>query len=122
MIQANWHYVLLAVSSPPGVSVDVLSLRQAIQESVASNHGMTMASVTVDVMWWCDDSKRIVIRLDKRFVAKRTCEHRLKIDYSDAVKVMAAIAASNSVPRMTVISDTAFLPALTAITATEPLL
>lgn len=37
------------------------------------------------------------------------------------MKVMAAIAASNSGPRMTVISDTAFLPALTAIVGAEPL-
>lgn len=37
------------------------------------------------------------------------------------MKVMAAIAASNSGPRMTVISDTAFLPALTAIAGAEPL-
>ncbi|KAF9497399.1 hypothetical protein BDN71DRAFT_609573 [Pleurotus eryngii] len=105
VIQANWHYLLLAVSSHPDTSVDVLSLRQAIQESVASNHGMTMASVTLDVMWWCNGTKRMIVRLDKR----------------DAMKVMAAIAASNSVPRMTVISDTAFLPALTAIAGAEPL-
>ncbi|KAL4264021.1 Ribonucleases P/MRP subunit Pop8-like domain-containing protein [Pleurotus pulmonarius] len=105
VIQANWHYLLLAASSSPGVSVDVLSLRQAIQESVASNHGMTMASVTLDILWWCHDNKRMIIRLDKR----------------DAVKVMAALAASNSVPRLSVISDTAFLPALIAIASTESL-
>ncbi|KAJ6465698.1 hypothetical protein C8R45DRAFT_490774 [Mycena sanguinolenta] len=92
------QYLLLRTSPP----VEELALRQILQENLAQAFGVTVSGTHLHVLWVKEPKQneadgRALIRIDNG---------------DDVTRVLAALVASSSSPRLALIKASAFLPSL----------
>ncbi|KAF7369738.1 hypothetical protein MVEN_00305400 [Mycena venus] len=93
------QYLLLRTSPP----VEELALRQTLQENLAQAFGITASGTHLDVLWVSSPT-------EKDAGAGRAL---IRVDHGDdATRVLAAIVASSSSPRLALVKASVFLPSL----------
>ncbi|KAI0830294.1 hypothetical protein BC628DRAFT_1313200 [Trametes gibbosa] len=99
-LRSPYRYIRFAVSPP---SADALTLRKTLQDALGQSLGLVRAHTYVDLLWLADDGSALVVRVGE----------------SDASSLLAAVTASTARPRLSVVKDSPFLPAL--LCTAEPL-
>ncbi|EIW56473.1 uncharacterized protein TRAVEDRAFT_127397 [Trametes versicolor FP-101664 SS1] len=92
-LPSSHRYIRFAVSPP---CTDALTLRKTIQDALGQSFGLVSSHTYVDLLWLADDGTAVVVRIGE----------------TDAPKLLAAVTASNATPRLSVVKESSFLPAL----------
>ena len=61
------RYIRLSVVPP---SLNSLSLRKSLQDSLDSLFGVTSASIYVDILWLADDGSQLILRVNEQSVQR----------------------------------------------------
>ncbi|KAF8621320.1 hypothetical protein AX15_007858 [Amanita polypyramis BW_CC] len=96
-LPSTYRYIRLSVVPP---MQDALTLRKAVQDGLGQLFGITSSSVYVDILWINDDGSQFVLRVNE----------------GDAGKLLAAVATTGEPPRLSLIKQSTFLPALLSLT------
>ncbi|KAI1790548.1 hypothetical protein LXA43DRAFT_482963 [Ganoderma leucocontextum] len=91
------HYIRFGVSPP---CADPLTIRKSIQDALGQSFGLVSSHTYLDVLWLSDDGAALVIRIGQ----------------SDAPKLLAAVAAANVGPKLSLLKESTFLPSLLSTT------
>ncbi|EGO20125.1 hypothetical protein SERLADRAFT_352146 [Serpula lacrymans var. lacrymans S7.9] len=92
-LSSTVHYIRFSVQPS---TVDVLTMRKALQISMMQAFGDTSSNTYLDVLWVSEDGSETVIRTSQR----------------EATKLMAAIVLSTATPKFSLIKESPFLPSL----------
>ncbi|KAI9058765.1 hypothetical protein FKP32DRAFT_1581165 [Trametes sanguinea] len=92
-LSSKYRYIRFSVSPP---SADVLTLRKLIQDALAQSFGLVSSHTYLDVLSLSDDGSSLVLRIGE----------------NDAPKLLAAVTASTASPRLSLVKQSSFLPAL----------
>ncbi|KAH9852999.1 hypothetical protein C2E23DRAFT_729913 [Lenzites betulinus] len=92
-LSPTYRYIRFAVSPP---CAGALTLRKTIQDALGQSFGLVSSHTYVDILWTADDGSALVVRIGE----------------SDAPKLLAAVTASNAMPRLSVVKESPFLPTL----------
>ncbi|GJE88983.1 hypothetical protein PsYK624_050710 [Phanerochaete sordida] len=87
------HYIRFALS--PATS-DGLAIRKTLQDALLQAFGLTCANTYVDILWLAEDGGEVVVRVGS----------------SEATRLMAAVTTHSATPRLSLLKDSSFLPAL----------
>ncbi|KAI0673144.1 hypothetical protein C8Q78DRAFT_970490 [Trametes maxima] len=92
-LSSTHRYIRFAVSPP---SADALTLRKTMQDALGQAFGIVSSHTYIDILWLSDGGDALVVRIAE----------------NDAPKLLAAVTASNATPRLSLVKESAFLPAL----------
>ncbi|KAI0633014.1 hypothetical protein C8Q77DRAFT_1121076 [Trametes polyzona] len=95
---STYRYIRFAVSPP---CADALTLRKTIQDALGQSFGLVSSHTYVDLLWISDEGTAVVVRIGE----------------NDAPKLLAAVTASNATPRLSLVKESSFLPALLSVDA-----
>ncbi|KAI0076999.1 hypothetical protein K474DRAFT_1596889 [Panus rudis PR-1116 ss-1] len=96
-LKSSYHYARLAVIPS---CTEALTVRKIIQDALTQTFGVVGGSTYIDVLWVSEDGSEVVIRANK----------------TEIPKVLAAVAAYNGSPSLSVVKESSFLPALLCTT------
>ncbi|OBZ74277.1 hypothetical protein A0H81_05507 [Grifola frondosa] len=95
-LSSTYHYIRFSVSPP---CPDELTLRKSIQDSLGQSFGVVSSHTYVDVLWLADDGSEMVVRIGQ----------------ADSAKLMVSVTASTASPRLSLVKESPFLPALLSV-------
>ncbi|KAF8816896.1 hypothetical protein BYT27DRAFT_7127116 [Phlegmacium glaucopus] len=105
-LKLEYHYLRFKVTPP---TKDVLIIRKTIIDCLQQSFGSTVASTHMDILWVDDDNdgNECVIRthiMDAKIIS---------------AAMTAGVAPSASIPRLSLVKDSPFLPSLLSSTDTH---
>ncbi|TFK71229.1 hypothetical protein BDN72DRAFT_837985 [Pluteus cervinus] len=89
----QYHYLRLSLSPP---TQDIFRIRKVLETALTQSFGITAAGTQLDVLWLADTGEEVIIRVQD----------------DDAPRVLAALVATNDLPRMSLVQESPFLPSL----------
>lgn len=92
-LQPASHFVRFSITP---ACVDDLSARKTIQDALLQAFGLTSANLYIDLLWLAEDGTEAVIRVNQ----------------SEVRKVIAACTAFTGSPKLFLLKESPFLPAL----------
>ncbi|TFY62602.1 hypothetical protein EVG20_g6646 [Dentipellis fragilis] len=114
----TYHYIRFTLSPPCS---SPLIVRRAIQEALSQAFGATASNTYVDILYVADNGEVAVVRTSPRCVTLPVSIFYLQnkslsvMDVrSEASRVMAALAVSTAEPRLSALTESPFLPSLSA--------
>ncbi|KIL59984.1 hypothetical protein M378DRAFT_84358 [Amanita muscaria Koide BX008] len=94
-LRSPYRYIRLSVVPP---TLDILYLRKSFQDALSALFGVTSASIYLDILWLADDGSQFVLRVGEQ----------------DSPRILAATASMSESPRISLVKQSGFLPALLA--------
>ncbi|KAI0772421.1 hypothetical protein BD413DRAFT_691913 [Trametes elegans] len=92
-LSSSHRYIRFSISPP---CADALTLRKTIQDALGQSFGIVSSHTYVDILWTADDGTEVVVRIAE----------------NEAPKLLAAVTASTALPRLSLVKESSFMPAL----------
>ncbi|PPR05440.1 hypothetical protein CVT26_011318 [Gymnopilus dilepis] len=95
-LSTNNHYLRFSIA--PSTTSE-LSARKVISDALTESFGLTSASTNVDILWLSGDGSQCIVRCHKE----------------DTAKLAGALASRTDSPRLTLQTESPFLPSLLSL-------
>jgi hypothetical protein len=106
----KYSYIHFSVEPP---CTDALKLRKTMQDGLAEVFGVTASGTYLDILWIAEGGSDVIIRLAVQSVmSKKTIFVSNELNIRDTPNFLAAVVATTTPPRFSMIKETCFLPSL----------